>query len=142
MWRRCALYPFTHGTEAVRGPVCKGLARGLGHSRCLLSGSSYGFCLLRPAHRQRALSTRRVPLYDVFSFHCSFSIGLTTKPHDEHHLRCDFMITEEIQEVGKRENVHRSGKQYKYYAPDDKGNFKLVRETKNGQAKKCKHTCF
>jgi hypothetical protein len=29
-----------------------------------------------------------------------------------------------------------------YYAPDDKGNFKLVRETKNGEAKKCKHTRF
>lgn len=33
-------------------------------------------------------------------------------------------------------------KENTYYAPDDKGNFKLVRETKNGQAKKCKHTCF
>lgn len=33
---------------------------------------------------------------------------LTTKPHDEHHFRCDLVISEEIQQEGQREDVHRS----------------------------------
>lgn len=46
--------------------------------------------------------------------HGSLEAGLTTEPHDEHHLRSDFMVTEEIQEVGEGENVHRSTKQHKH----------------------------
>lgn len=42
------------------------------------------------------------------------AVILTTEPHDEHHLGCDFVITEEIQEVGKRENVHGSAKQHQH----------------------------
>ena len=59
-------------------------------------------------------STWRAPSQEASSLHGSFKAGLTTKPHDEHHLRGDFMITEEIQEVGERENVHRSAEQHKH----------------------------
>lgn len=37
-------------------------------------------------------------------------LDLTTKPHDEHHLRGDFVISEKVQQERQREDVHRSAK--------------------------------
>lgn len=111
-WSR--VHPSVSAAEAVRGPQGPPRARTTAGRR-LGSRTVCNFCLMRHARLPRALpDSHMLSLHDPFSFHCSFSVGLTTKPHDEHHLRRDFMITEEIQEVGKRENVHRSAKQYKY----------------------------
>lgn len=73
-----------------------------------------GACSFSRALATCPLCVRVVPLYEASSLDPLFKAELTTKPHDEHHLRCDFMISEEIQEVGKRENVHRSAKQDKH----------------------------
>lgn len=31
---------------------------------------------------------------------------LTTEPHDEHHFGGDFMISEEVEQKGEREDIH------------------------------------
>lgn len=38
-------------------------------------------------------------------------LTLTTEPHDEHHLGGDFVISEEVQQVGQREDVDGSAEQ-------------------------------
>lgn len=41
-------------------------------------------------------------------------LPLTTEPHDEHHLGGDFVISEEVQQVGQREDVDSSAEQHQH----------------------------
>lgn len=95
---------------------------------------------------------------------------LTTKPHDEHHLWRNLVISEKVQQERQRENVDCSAKKNQdlhreaqksntlnptqltptfcaglcikttYNAPNDKGYFKVMWEAEDGEAKKSKHT--
>lgn len=59
------------------------------------------------------------PLWNDFKKHRSNIIGLskkrlyplTAKPHDEHHFGGDLVISEEVQQEGQREDVHRSSQE-------------------------------
>lgn len=95
---------------------------------------------------------------------------LTTKPHDEHHFGCDLVVSKKVQQEWQREDVDRSAQENQdlprqqrlkhgnnlrhinqmhffqckstYYAPDDKGYFKFMREAEDGETKEGKHTCL
>lgn len=57
------------------------------------------------------IAHRVVPATPVSSAVSSDSAWyLTAKPHDEHHFRGDFVISEKVQQEWQREDVHRSAK--------------------------------